>query len=400
MPAEAAVTFPPKVFIVSLAAGAAVAYHAIAARPCDANREGGSFNLDIKDYLYAIRRRLWLPIALAVVAALLTAAFIFVQPEKYQASATVIVPALSAKGYSTSAVTQYVSTYKDVLISVPVVDQVSGQTGEPKGDIAAGLTASTATSSSNIILVTYTGPNKSTVQDVVRFAAIDALDAILAPQVSAAVAETVSSQKALQVANQKIADFTTKTGVLFPDVDYKVLSQELSQLKVQLGEARFANDSKRIKGLTAFIAQRQAELVILASQVIEFQGLQEEQGSAQAVNNKAQVDLNAAYAAVASDHDATTVSVKGLGHISRIPEMLRFGAVAAGVALLLSLLYLALMEFLQPSGTALASGSDWRQAIIPGWRPRRAGPPVAVAAGTRPGAVDKPNPPMQNGSGR
>ncbi len=85
--------------------------------------------MDIQDYLYAIRRRLWLPIALPLVAALVTAGFIYIQPEKYQATATVVVPALSAKGYSTSAVTQYVSTYKDVLASSQVIDRVSQETG-------------------------------------------------------------------------------------------------------------------------------------------------------------------------------------------------------------------------------------------------------------------------------
>jgi Chain length determinant protein len=349
--------------------------------------------LDIRDYLYAIRRRLWLPITLGVLAALLTAGFIFIQPEKYQASATVIVPALSAKGYSTSAVTQYVSTYKDVLVSVPVVNQVSTQTGESKSDLVSGLTAATATASSNIILVTYTGPKKSTVQDVVSFAAIDALDAILAPQVSASKAETVNGQNQLKLANQTLSDFTARTGLLFPDVDYKVKSQELSQLQVQLLESRLANDAKRIRGLTKVVAERQAELVTLASQVIEFQSLQDARLSAQAVNNKAQVDFSAANAAVASDHDPSSVVVKPLGHVSRIPEMLRFAGVAAGVALLLALGYLLLMEFLAPAATPLASGSDSRKAITPGWG-RRAGVPVAVTAGaTKADVLDKPDPP-------
>jgi hypothetical protein len=357
--------------------------------------------LDIKDYLYAIRRRLWLPLTLAVLAALLTAGFIFIQPEKYQASATVIVPSLSGKGYSTSAVTQYVSTYKDVLISVPVVDQVNSQTGEPKSDLLSGLTASTGTASSNIILVTYTGPKKSTVQDVVRFAAVDALDAILAPQESAAVAETVNSEKALQLADQKIADYTSSIKVLFPDVEYKLKSQELSQLELQLGESRAAGTTglTRVKFLGPEVARRQAALVTLASQVIVFQGLQDSQLSAQAVNNKAQVDLSAANAAVASDHDPSSVVVKSLGHVSRIPEMLRFGGVAAGVALLLALGYLVLMEFLAPAGSQLARGAGRRQAIIPGWG--RARVPAAVRAGAgKPAVLDKPDPPLNGSGGR
>jgi Chain length determinant protein len=355
--------------------------------------------VDIKDYLYAIRRRLWLPIALSLVAALLTAGFIFIQPEKYQATATVVVPALSAKGYSTSAVTQYFSTYKDVLTSVPVVDQVNAQTGEKKSDLVAGLSAATGTASSNIIVVSYSGPTKSTVQDVVRFAAIDSLDAILAPQVSAATAETVNSQKALQLANQNLSDFTVKTGLLFPDVDYKFKSQELSQLQVQLTQSHLEGSTKRIRGLTAVVKARQAELVALSSQVIQFLGLQEARSSAEAVNNKAQVDLNAAKAAVASDSDPASVTIKFIGHISRIPEILRFAGVAAGVALLLSLAYLVLMEFLQPAGRPVATGAARRGAIIPGGRPREAVPVAVTAGATNADALDQPDLPT-NGTAK
>ncbi|MEA2643683.1 MAG: hypothetical protein QOG08_709, partial [Chloroflexota bacterium] len=85
-------------------------------------------------------------------------------------------------------------------------------------------------------------------------------------------------------------------------------------------------------------------------------------------------------------------------HISRIPEVVRYAGVAAGVALLLALGYLVLMEFLQPAGTAVASGADWREAIIPGWgRRARVGAAVpAISSGSGPAA---PDPPPLNGSG-
>jgi Chain length determinant protein len=355
--------------------------------------------VDIKDYLYAIRRRLWLPIALPLVAALVTAGFIYIQPEKYQATATVIVPALSAKGYSTSAVTQYVSTFKDVLISAPVVDQISKQTHERKSDLVSGLSASTATASSNIIQVSYTGPTKTTVTDVAYWAAVDSLDALLGPQVAGATVATINSQRALDLAVQNLNAFTQQTRLLFPDVDYKVQSQELSQLEVDLTRAQVAGDPKQAKYLTKEISNRQAALVVLASKVIDFQRLQDARMAAQAVNDKAQVDLNNVNAALISDHDPSAVTVRFAGHVSRIPEILRFAGVAAGVALLLSIGYIVFMEFMHPAVPAAASG--WPVAVFPRLRTRSRVPAGVV---TRPPAVTKaaggPEPPKTEAAGR
>jgi hypothetical protein len=149
------------------------------------------------------------------------------------------------------------------------------------------------------------------------------------------------------------------------------------------------------------IKDRTAKLAAFAPIVIQYQNLKDKQSSAQAVNSKSLIDLNNANSAVASDHATSAVTVNFNGHISRIPEILRYAGVAAGVALLLSLGYIVLMEFLQPAGTPLASGSDWRTAIIPGWRPRTR---VAAAAGAGPARVgvggDRPDPPPPlNGNG-
>src|SRR5450755_3583621 len=113
--------------------------------------------MEIREYLRAIRRWLWLPIVVPLVAAALTGVLLERQPSQYQANAAVIVPAVSDKGFSTSAASQYVATFKDVLISQPIVDQVSKKTGVPSKDLVAGLSASTVSTSSNIIHVTYLG---------------------------------------------------------------------------------------------------------------------------------------------------------------------------------------------------------------------------------------------------
>jgi Chain length determinant protein len=369
--------------------------------------------VEITDYLLAIRRRLWLPIALPLVAALVTAGFIYIQPEKYQATATVIVPALSAKGYSTSAVVQYFSSYKDVLISAPVVSQVATETGESKSNIAAGLSATTTTASSNIILVTYVGPNKKNVQAVARIASIDALDALMAPQVSAAEHQVVNSEKALQDANQAIAVFAVTPGAnapapgILPEDNYKFQAGALSQLEVNLQVANLTS-SRRASPLAGIIAKRTADLAALEAQVFVWKGLEQAQAAAQAENDKAHIDLNAANSELAADSDARSVTAQFSGHVSRIPEIARAAGVAGGVALLLALAYIVFMEFLRPARRS-AAGSGRPLAFAQGRLAPQPPAKVAAAAGaggagvsspSAPPAQAAPEPPLTGAAGR
>lgn len=332
--------------------------------------------MEIEDYLLAIRRRLWVPVVIPIVAAVLTAGFLYVQPEKYQATATVVVPALSAKGYSTSAATQYFSTFKDVLTSPPLLTQINRETHEPKSDLAAGLSASTTTASSNIITVTYSGPNKSTVASVASYAAMDALDALLGPQMVAAKRAVATGQAQLTQGNQNLNDFTVRTGHLFPEEDYRNLSQALSGLTVQLSQAYLAGDQPRIRALGQIVTQYKTDLANLAPIVTQYQILAEQQKADQAVLDHAQTDMNNVNAEMTSNHDPAAVSTSFNGHVSRVLDILKYGAVAAGVALLLSLAFIVFMEFLRP---ASMQGAPVRRRSLP-----------AIAPGVIAGGTDGP----------
>jgi Chain length determinant protein len=375
--------------------------------------------VEIRDYLLAIRRRLWLPIALPLVAALVTAGFIYIQPEKYQATATAIVPALSAKGYSTSAVVQYFSSYKDVLISAPVVNKVAQETGESKSAVAAGLSATTTTASSNIILVTYVGPNKKTVVEVARRASVDALDALMGPQVSAAETEVANSELALATANQMLADFAKTPGPnkqpapgLLPEDNYKFQAGELSQLDVNLQLATVAKDWTRVAALNAVIGPREAVLAGLEQQVVQWKTLEQALTAAQAQNDKANINLNAANSEVSSDNDSRSVTAQFSGHVSRVPEIARAAGEAGGVALLLALAFIVFMEFLRPARRS-ATGSGRPLAFAQGRLAPQPPAKVAAAAGaggagggagvsspSAPPAQTSPEPPLTGAAGR
>ena len=333
-------------------------------------------DFNIGDYLYAVRRRLWLPIAAPLVAAIATGGILYFQPEQYQATATVVVPALSARGYSTSAVTQYCSTFKDVLTSTPVINKVASLTGESTSNLAAGLNADVITASSNIILVTYTGPNKKTVGTVAQTAAVTSLDILLGPQLSGATTEVATAQATLDAATKALNDYNAQSTYPFPVDEYKYEQQELSALLVQLDQAQLAGDRSRIKGLNTIIVKRQKQLLDLAPIVTKWMTLDQAVSAAESVSNHASVDLNQVNAEIASDRDPGTVTVKNNGHISRVPVIVRFAGVAAGVALLVSLAFIVFMEFFRP---ALAQVPYLRRLAAP-VRPASAASGEAAAA--------------------
>ncbi|MDQ6848380.1 MAG: hypothetical protein M3019_12505 [Candidatus Dormibacteraeota bacterium] len=320
--------------------------------------------MEIRDYLRAIRRWLWLPVVMPLVAGAATGALMLKQPAKYQADATVVVPAVAAKGFSTSAAAQYVATFKDVLISQPLVQAVSNATKVPIKDLVGGLTATTVTASSNIIHVTYIGPVKSSVADVVRAATVATLDTVAQPQLVQAQNALNSGQTSLAKADAAITQYTTNTGLLFPDQDFKIKQAELSQLLLQLQQSNIAGDSKRAAALQAIITQRQAELATLATQVGQYTSLTEQRQASLTVLSHDQQLLADAQALLTANHDPKTISVANLGKVSRVGDVLRFTAIAAAVALILALALILLKELLRARRPAVvstgASSSDAR----------------------------------------
>ena len=149
--------------------------------------------MEIRDYLRAIRRILWLVIAIPIVAGLLVGGFIELQPSDYQANASAVVPAITANGISQSAASQYTSTFKDVLTSSQVIPSVSQKFNIPQPELVTGLTSSTTTASSNLINVVLIGKKGQNLVGAVREATIETMNAIAAPQKQEALTEVADA---------------------------------------------------------------------------------------------------------------------------------------------------------------------------------------------------------------
>jgi hypothetical protein len=307
--------------------------------------------MEIRDYLRSIRRWLWLPIALPLVAAALTGLLLERQPSQFQANATVIVPAVSAKGFSTSAASQYVATFKDVLISQPIVDKVSKATGVPTKELVSGLNASTISTSSNIIHVVFLGLKGENIARVVREATVDTLDAVAQPQLIQAQNAVAAAQGQLQVANAAITQWEATTGLILPQQQFGTQQSELNQLLLQLQQAHLANDTARATALQTVITQRQAQLTTLAAQVTQFTDLSDARQSALGVRDKSAQDMTNAQALLSADHNPGTVVVQNVGRISKLGNTIKFAAIAFAVALILALAFILLLELMRGGRT-------------------------------------------------
>ena len=175
--------------------------------------------MEIRDYLRQIRRFLWLVIAAPIVAGLLTGGIMQIRPSQYQADASVVVPAITAAGFSQSAASQYVDTFKDVLVSQPVLTDVHQKFANiPISELASGLSASTITPSSNIINVVLIGQKDQNLTGAVHEATVETLNAIAAPRLAQAENAWNNAQTLLTNADTAITTWVASTGNPDPQV--------------------------------------------------------------------------------------------------------------------------------------------------------------------------------------
>jgi len=350
--------------------------------------------MEIRDYLRAIRRVLWLVIAVPIVAGLLVGGFIELQPSAYQADATAVVPAITANGISQSAASQYASTFKDVLLSQQVIPVVSQKFGIPQSELVSGLSSSTTTASSNLINVVLVGKKGQNLVGAVREATVDTLNAIAEPQLVLANNEYTNSQTLLSRANTQIANFDSQYGNASPQVAYNDEQSTLSNQEAELQTAILNKDTARQNALNALILTTKNTLAQLGSALQQYQPLANAQAAAIAANDKAVADQVAAQSLIATDSASGTVTTRDIGRLSKLSDVIKFAAIGFALALLMMLGLILILELMR-SGKRQGRPVDGQQGAF-AWPPssaqtRPTGPPAtpAMAATTVPSAATR-----------
>ena len=352
--------------------------------------------MEIRDYLRAIRRILWLVIAVPVVAGLLVGGFIELQPSTYQANATAVVPAITANGISQSAASQYASTFKDVLISQQVIPVVSQKFNIPQNELLTGLSSSTTTASSNLISVVLIGKKDQNLVGAVREATIDTMNAIAEPQLIQAENEVTNAGTQLQQAQTKIFNFDNQYGNASPIVSYNLMAGTLSQDNAQLQTARLNKDAARVAVLTALIATNTSTLATLGQEVQTYQPLASALAAAQSASDHAATALVAAQSLIATDSAPGTVTTRDVGRLSKLGNVIKFAAIGFALALLMMLGLILILELMRSGKRkdAPAGGQQGAFAwVSPSAQTKPAGPPASPAmAATTASSVETRDP--------
>jgi hypothetical protein len=346
--------------------------------------------MEIRDYLRAIRRILWLVIAIPIIAGLAVGGFIEEQPSVYQAQATAVVPAITANGISQSAASQYIDTFKDVLTSQSVVPYVAqAGFGLTESELVTGLSANTVTASSNYVIVTLLGKHGQNLVAAVKQAAIDTMNAIAEPQVVQAANELSNAQTLLAKATTAINDFDSN-GNLVPQVTY---TNELSTLNNQLAELqtlKIDNDTAHIAGLSNAIVQTRAQLAVDATQLQTWLPLNSALQAAQGAYEHATQDQVDAKALVAADAAPGVVTTTNVVRLSKLSDVIKFAAIAFALALLMMLGLILILELMHSGRQQKVPATSQQGAFAwppPAAQTRPTGPPAAAAMAAAPPAA-------------
>lgn len=324
--------------------------------------------MEIRDYLRAIRRILWLVITIPIVAGLLVGGFIELQPSSYQANASAVVPAITANGISQSAASQYTSTFKDVLLSSQVIPSVSQKFNIPQSELLAGLSSSTTTASSNLINVVLVGKKDQDLVGAVREATIETMNAIAAPQKQEALTEVADAATLLAQAQSQINSFDLTYNNPSPVLQYNDQHALVSQEQAELQTLIINNDVAKQQILRATIAKNTALLLQYGQQLQIFEPLNAALTAANAANAHAATALVAAEALIATDSAPGTVTTKDVGRLSKLSDTIKFAAIAFALALLMMLGLILILELMRGGKRPQAAVETGQQGAF-AWAP-------------------------------
>src|SRR5205823_3920851 len=129
--------------------------------------------MEIKDQLSVIWRKLWIVILVPLLAGGIVAGLQLRQPVQYQATATVAVPGVvsgaDALYGGTTGNKAFVSNYLAMVESLGIAQQVSKETHVPLADVQSGLQA-TQIGDSGVVAVAFSTQHKDQATKVSRAA--------------------------------------------------------------------------------------------------------------------------------------------------------------------------------------------------------------------------------------
>ncbi len=332
--------------------------------------------MEILDYLRAARRRLWLIIAVPLVAMAVAGGVVWLQPTTYSAAATVEGPVFvgdTSRFAGSQGSNTYVSTFESTATSPGVLAEVAEAAGTSTKALQDGLVVARVGASSSM-QVSYTARSRDQVEPVLTEVTTRTITRIFTSQVDSSLARVEAAQTAVAEANTAIAEFGTRTGVADPERSYEAQLNQVNALVQQEANLRANGNSLGATALAGTITTAREQLATYTPLLAEYGNLKIDLQAAAAGLNDAQASLEQSRAQVTAADPGTIVFVSPVTEDGKVGPLLRTVLPVGAAALFLSVLLAAALETLARArgaapvaAPAARGGSEQRSRIIGLW---------------------------------
>ena len=277
--------------------------------------------------LHLNTRRLTVLLVLAGVVALAAGATAYLRPVRYTAHTTVFVARVLPSGTN---IDSSVADFETAMRLPEVEDAVAKQTGVSVADLRNSLKFSRIGAGTSVD-VSYSSTSQAQASNVATGAAHQSLQFLAAQQVNAASDEVAGAQKAADSAGADLAALNKKYAVTDTNAEYQSLQQDLLNLDSQLASTA---DPTRLVAIQALIAQKTAQLTVLAGALPQWQELDNRLLQAQSTLNVQQATVTDAQSKLAASTSPSILTTADVVRQGRIVPVLRL-AIGSGVVLLI-----------------------------------------------------------------
>jgi hypothetical protein len=208
--------------------------------------------LEIKEYIGALEGRGRIVAAVAIVAGFLAVVVYILQPQRYSATATVVLPIPPSTTTSAiAAVSEAYADFNGAVTTDVVADRTAADVGVPASAVAGHLSVSRLAGGS-VAQVTYNGTDKDHAVAIASAASREALVVVIASRLDPLDQQLALAQAAYTDANDQFRAFIMETDI--STEQYFIEQQKrITNLQDELGNAQANGETARAAEIQATI---------------------------------------------------------------------------------------------------------------------------------------------------
>jgi Chain length determinant protein len=355
--------------------------------------------LEIKEYVGALEGRGRIVAAVAIVAGFLAVVVYILQPQRYSATATVVLPIPPSTTTSAiAAVSEAYADFNGALTTDVVAERAAIDAGVSPSDVAGHLSVARL-SGGSVAQVTYNGTDRDHAVAIASAASKEALVVVIEARLAPLDQQLALAQAAYTNANDEYRTFILETGI--SSEQYFIEQQKrITNLQDDLGNALANEETARADQIQATIETKSEKL---SETRPEFDRLTSTRQSALEAYTLAQQSDLSEKGLLESAKAGGQVSASGVTGASRLTGLIKAVVPAVVVATGLAIALIVLLEVVGPvrlptrRGGARGRGGEQGDD---GEGQEGEGPEASEPEEPEPDDLDEPEEPVRDPAGR